>query len=277
MLTMLMRKVPLVLALTLAAALAFGMPVLAQDEDEDDSELIMVGGQVSFTADGAIMVAGYIIAPAGAFIPAVLREGDTVLIVGYLLPDGITIRALSLEIVEDEEEDEEESEDEDGEEVDDPDEEDTDLTRGFFCRDSEARHPAGARLARMFDVTYDEVMTAFCEEGYGFGEIMIAYLLARAVEGDVADIFALRQQGLGWGQIMQETGVHPREAFAGRAAGRGPWDADERPGGGPPADRGGGPPADRGNGRPPDGGGPPADRGGGRPAGPPPGRGGGRP
>lgn len=267
MLTMLMRRVPLILALTLAAALAFGMPVLAQDED--DSELIMVGGQVSFTADGAIMVEGYIIAPAGAFIPAVLREGDTVLIVGYLLPDGITIRALSLEIVEDEDE-EEESEDEDGEEVDDPEEDNTDLTRGFFCdTDGEARHPAGTRLARMFDVTYDEVMTAFCEEGYGFGEIMIAYLLARAAEGDVADIFALRQQGLGWGRIIQETGVHPREAFVGRAAGRGPWDTDERPGGGPPADRGSGPPADRGN--------PPADRGSGRPAGPPPGRGGGRP
>jgi hypothetical protein len=51
-------------------------------------------------------------------------------------------------------------------------------------------------------VTYEEIMGWFCQ-GFGFGEIDLAYGLSQETSIPVAEIFALRQQGLGWGEIKR--------------------------------------------------------------------------
>jgi hypothetical protein len=59
---------------------------------------VVIRGPVAFDGSGDITVAGYIIAPAGAFRPSDLHLGDIVIITGVLLPDGQTVRAESLEV-----------------------------------------------------------------------------------------------------------------------------------------------------------------------------------
>lgn len=63
-------------------------------------------------------------------------------------------------------------------------------------------HPKGVELALRYDVAYDEIMEWFCQ-GFGFGEIDIAYGLAEDTGVPVDRIFALRQSGMGWGQIRK--------------------------------------------------------------------------
>jgi hypothetical protein len=52
-------------------------------------------------------------------------------------------------------------------------------------------------------VPYNEIMSWFCQ-GFGFGEIDLAYGLSRESGVAVTDIFALRRSGLGWGQIKKQ-------------------------------------------------------------------------
>jgi hypothetical protein len=86
------------LALFVIALLAvLALPVAAQD----DASTIMVTGSIEFTADGDIVVGGYTIAPAGAFLPSSLRSGDAVIVFGTLLPDGVTIQATEVTLVTD--------------------------------------------------------------------------------------------------------------------------------------------------------------------------------
>ncbi|MDL1902121.1 hypothetical protein FBR02_15295, partial [Anaerolineae bacterium CFX9] len=64
--------------------------VAAQETTVDESAAtVLVTGPVEFV-DGSIVVGGYIIAPAGAFLPPILVEGDIVIVIGILLPDGET-------------------------------------------------------------------------------------------------------------------------------------------------------------------------------------------
>ncbi len=90
-------------------------------------------------------------------------------------------------------------------------------------------HPVGTSLAQKYGVSYEDIMSWFCQ-GYGFGEIDIAYDLSLQTGVTVEEIFALRQSGLGWGQIRQQLGVLP--------------------GGGPPTGVPGGPPGGPPSGRP---------------------------
>lgn len=68
-------------------------------------------------------------------------------------------------------------------------------------------HPVGMALAEDYDADYATIMGYFCGaqtgERYGFGEINLAYGIAERLGVEAAEIFALREQGLGWGQIMQ--------------------------------------------------------------------------
>lgn len=67
-------------------------------------------------------------------------------------------------------------------------------------------HPTGTKLAARYGVPYAEIMGWFCQ-GFGFGEIEIAYDLSGQTGLTVTEIFDLRKSGLGWGQIMQQLGV----------------------------------------------------------------------
>lgn len=81
--------------------------------------------------------------------------------------------------------------------------------------------PVAERLSLAFHVSYQEIMNWHCM-GFGFGEIAKAYALALATANTpnaqtAAQIFALRQSGLGWGQIMHMFKVSPRELAPGLA------------------------------------------------------------
>lgn len=65
------------------------------------------------------------------------------------------------------------------------------------------QHPTGLTLAQRYGVPYEEIMTWFCQ-GYGFGEIDLAYSLASVAGLDVEEVFELRASGLGWGQIKKQ-------------------------------------------------------------------------
>ncbi len=63
--------------------------------------------------------------------------------------------------------------------------------------------PTGQKLAQRYGVPYEEIMGWFCQH-YGFGEIDLAYGLSLQSGVPVADIFAMRSSGLGWGQIKAQ-------------------------------------------------------------------------
>src|SRR5258708_3682668 len=71
--------------------------------------------------------------------------------------------------------------------------------------------PVAARLATSFNVDPGEIMGWFCK-GYGFGEIAKAYLLAQKNSKlTVAQVFAMREAGQGWGLIAKNAGVSPKD------------------------------------------------------------------
>jgi hypothetical protein len=77
-------------------------------------------------------------------------------------------------------------------------------------------HPVATRLADAFEVPYDEIMGWHCQ-GFGFGEIARAYLLAQhAKDGKTAaEYLALKKSGQGWGQIMKDAGVSHKDLAPG--------------------------------------------------------------
>ena len=87
----------LLLLLLLVVVVWIALPLAAQTPTPDPAALVVVVGNVDL-GQGVIMVNNYIIAPASAFQPSILHQGDLVVVVGYLLPDGITIQAISLEL-----------------------------------------------------------------------------------------------------------------------------------------------------------------------------------
>ncbi len=84
------------------------------------------------------------------------------------------------------------------------------------CGGNGGQQPVAARLADSFGVSYDEIMAWHCQ-GYGFGEIARAYLLAKnSKDGLTVDqIMADRKGGKGWGQIVKDAGVDPKELAPG--------------------------------------------------------------
>lgn len=64
-------------------------------------------------------------------------------------------------------------------------------------------HPTGTSLAEKYGVEYNEIMTWFCQ-GFGFGEIDLAYEISRAVPIPVEQVFAMKTGGAGWGEIKQQ-------------------------------------------------------------------------
>jgi len=90
-----------VICLSLAIAALGVLPGLAQDttvQAADNSTIVT--GAVSFGADGSIIVAGITIAPAGAFNPSILHEGDLVVITGVMLNE-TTLQTTEFEFFDD--------------------------------------------------------------------------------------------------------------------------------------------------------------------------------
>jgi hypothetical protein len=88
---------------------------------------------------------------------------------------------------------------------------DGDEDRGVYCGEQaeggDAKlHPAGEKLAQYFEVDYEKIMGHFCG-GLGFGEIALGYKIAEAAGVDPEEVFAAREDGLGWGLIKKEFGL----------------------------------------------------------------------
>ena len=297
----------LFIAAVLTIALIMALPAYAQTTDDptDDDPFgdffVEIVGEVDFVADEdfpdiyRLTVGGVIVAPAGAFIPADLRTGDVVRIVGYLLDDD-TILAISLEFVDPDELEEEPvvtpEPTEEPEVTPEPTEEPEVTPTPLPATCVPLTHPIAVSTAAAFEMTVEEVVALHCA-GYGFGDIIRALVLEREsdYEYTVEELLEMGDRGESWHAVMAEVGVHPsqlapglairppgRPDFAGPPWMTNPEDDDEdgattssapgdRPGG-PPGqnpDRPGGPPA----------GGPPGqnpDRPGGPPAGGPPGQ-----
>jgi uncharacterized membrane protein YgcG len=83
-------------------------------------------------------------------------------------------------------------------------------------------HPVATAIAEVYDVAYEDVIALHCA-GNGFGNIVRAYALAEAAgDGTTAQDFIDRHNGgEGWGQIMQDSEVHPSDLAPGRIL-RGP-------------------------------------------------------
>ncbi len=87
-------------------------------------------------------------------------------------------------------------------------------------------HPVGGRLAATYGITYTDVMSWFCQDHRGFGEIMLALSAAKFLPADSgvdpATLLAQRESGLGWGQIWHELGFNGRPGNNGQGHGQNP-------------------------------------------------------
>ncbi len=220
--------------LILALVGAIVSPSMAQDTlSEDDPSFTIVTGAVEFSPSGDILVAGIVIAPAGAFNPSDLQAGDLVIITGYMLNE-TTLQATSLEFFDDSEGGVEVTPEVTPEMTPESTPEMTpevtpemtpeatpemtpEATEEPLADCGNPNHPIARRIADTFEVSYEEVMAMHCS-GEGFGNIVRAYTLAAASEdGSTAQDFLDRHDnGQGWGQIIRDSGVHPSELAPGR-------------------------------------------------------------
>lgn len=219
-----MRARLALIALFLFAAAMLIVPLAAQDSVVDDGDLTIVTGAVSFGADGSIIVAGIIIAPASAFNPSMLREGDLVIITGVLLNE-TTLQAITLEFFEDDP----------AEVTPEPTPEATpeatpEMTpeatlevtpevtpEPTYATCGNLDHPVAARVAERFGVPVEEVIALHCA-GNGYGNIIRAYTLAELADdgSTAADFLARHQAGEGWGEIMRDSDVDRSELAPGQ-------------------------------------------------------------
>ena len=78
-----------------------------------------------------------------------------------------------------------------------------DRDRDCVCLpDSTYVHPVIDAIALEYELSYDDIAIWFCE-GYGLGEIELALRISGATGDDLATILAMRDDGTGWGKIMQ--------------------------------------------------------------------------
>jgi len=75
---------------------------------------------------------------------------------------------------------------------------------GQFCAGAAGEHALAAGIAETYGADVDEIRGWYCEDGLGFGEIMVALTTARA-SGEPADELAGRRlDGEGWAEIWQD-------------------------------------------------------------------------
>jgi len=76
-------------------------------------------------------------------------------------------------------------------------------------------NPKAVKLANLYGVPVDEIVGWFCQ-GFGFGEIDLAYSLARSANVPVSTVFDMRKSGLGWGEIKKLLGGLPGKGNQGK-------------------------------------------------------------
>ncbi|HXF84510.1 MAG TPA: hypothetical protein VNK49_03895 [Anaerolineales bacterium] len=148
-----------------------------------------------------------------------------------------------------------------------------DPSSGFYCQQSETKHPFGARLAERYEVEYATLQAWFCE-GFGWGQIMLALITGEITGDEPGTLLEERNTGAGWGDIWQRLGLIGPAEENGLPNNTNNNDGERPDFAGPPHDQDGdgkpdfaGPPPFAGpdNGGPPIIPGPPGNTGGGRP------------
>ncbi len=69
-------------------------------------------------------------------------------------------------------------------------------------------HPLAESMAETFEITYDEVMTLYCD-GYAFSDILLALETSELVDQSPAALLA-RLRTRSWQEIWDEFGVNPK-------------------------------------------------------------------
>ncbi len=64
-------------------------------------------------------------------------------------------------------------------------------------------NPTGQNLAQQYGVAYSEVLKWYCQ-GFGYGEIDLAYSISKQTGTPVAKIFQMKSSGIGWGDIQKQ-------------------------------------------------------------------------
>jgi hypothetical protein len=108
-----------------------------------------------------------------------------------------------------------------------------------FCMDLNGRrHPVGGRIADIYDIEYSRVMEWFCDQHFGFGEIILALQTSRLSSDDYYTpevVLQMKTDLGGWGQVWKSLGYTGRPK-AERPAWAGPKDIEgEETRNGPPA------------------------------------------
>lgn len=130
-----------------------------------------------------------------------IEVGDTVR-VNFAIQEDHTWLALSINKLHNEDNDDpEETETPEPEQTPDP-EATPDPEDEIDCTGANP-HPKAVKLSELHSVTVEEIMGWFCQ-GYGFGEIELAYGLSEQSGTPVEEIFALREAGMGWGNIKKQ-------------------------------------------------------------------------
>jgi len=194
--------------------------VIEVADDDDPTDVEFTGTVTSIdqeagtftgeTEDGEV----FTVVPPEDFDWTILQVGDEVEVKGTLDEDG-TVLAVSVKIevaIDDDE-------------------------INYFCQpETEEQHPVAAAIAETYGVEEEQVLAWFCEDGFGFGQIMLALQTSQASEGDPGELLARRSAGEGWGEIWismeligQASDAHPpgRPEDAGPPEWAGPPDGDD--------------------------------------------------
>ena len=90
---------------------------------------------------------------------------------------------------------------------DDDDEEELTEEEAGYCA-GVGTHPTAQRLVDTYGVDYEQIMTWFCEEHYGFGEIMHALQTTDGTPANAPEELLHRKTDMGgWGQVWQDMGL----------------------------------------------------------------------
>lgn len=152
-----------------------------------DREKAAFSGLVEvINADNWIIGGQLVLVDSETEIKADLAVGMPVKVHFIVFEDG-TWLAKEIEAFEDREDDEQEEEP--GEEI-----------KGVCSH--EKQHPVGLKLAEKYGVSYEEIMGWFCQN-FGFGEIDLAYEMSLQSGISVEELFAMKADGTGWGNIRK--------------------------------------------------------------------------
>jgi hypothetical protein len=96
-------------------------------------------------------------------------------------------------------------------------------------------HPRATELSKDYGVDHEEIMTWFCDRGYGFGDITLALKTSQETGVPAGDLLARKTELDGWGEVWQELGLigKPAKAPGGPSKDKPGGPDKEKPGGKP--------------------------------------------